>query len=161
MVNVYLGIGSNIDRENNIRGGLHVLAERFGKLLISPVYRCTSVGFDGEDFYNLVVSFITHKTIDEIIDETKKIEFNYGRKRNETRYSSRTLDIDLLLYGDVVDPKYDIPREDIQKYAFVLKPLLDIDESLVHPVTGESLSSIWASFSGDKSDLAIVEFSLE
>ena len=160
MVKVYLGIGSNIDKENNIRGGLHSMASQFGKLSISPIYRCASVGFDGDDFYNLVVSFITHKTIDEVVDETKAIEFEYGRKRNETRYSSRTLDIDLLLYGDVVDPNYDVPREDIKKYAFVLKPMLDLDNTLVHPASGEALSSIWASFLDEEANLVEVEFDL-
>jgi len=160
MDTVFLGIGSNIDREQNIRGGLHVMAERFGKLTLSPVYKCPSVGFDGDAFYNLVASFITHKTIDEVFEEIKAVEYDFGRKRNEERYSSRTLDIDLLLYGDVIDEKHDVPRNDILKYAFVLKPMLDIDRSLIHPQTGETLQSIWARFPRDNILLSEVDIAI-
>lgn len=159
MVKVYVGIGSNIDRESNIRGGLQALAERFGKLLLSPVYQCKSVGFDGDDFYNLVAIFITHKEVDEVASDLKSIEYDFGRKRNETRFSSRTLDIDLLLYGDLVDSNYDVPREDITKYAFVLKPLFDMEPELVHPQVGKTVSELWQSF--PKKDSKLKQVHLE
>lgn len=161
MVKVFVGIGSNIDREKNMRGGLHALAERFGKLMLSPVYQCRSIGFDGDDFYNMVASFITHKEIDEVAAELKEIEYDFGRRRNQARFSSRTLDIDLLLYGDTVDQNYDVPREDILKYAFVLKPMLDMEPALVHPETGRTIKEIWQSFPQHEVDLEEVNLDIE
>ena len=159
MVKVYVGIGSNIDREKNIPGGLKALAERFGKLFISPVYQCKSFGFDGDDFFNLVAAFITFKEINDVIAEIKDIEYAFGRTRKETRYSSRTLDIDLLLYGDVVSEQFDVPRKDIEKYIFVLKPLYDLNPYLVHPVTGKTIADLWQGF--DKTDHMLTEVNVE
>ncbi|MEQ8288192.1 MAG: 2-amino-4-hydroxy-6-hydroxymethyldihydropteridine diphosphokinase [Gammaproteobacteria bacterium] len=153
MVRVYVGVGSNVERENNIRGGLHALAERFGKLELSPIYQNTAVGFEGDDFYNLVAAFITHKEIDEVAAELKEIEYDFGRRRNETRFSPRTLDIDLLMYGDTVDSSHDVPREDITKYAFVLKPLFDMEPDLVHPQTGKTIAELWQEFPGEDAEL--------
>lgn len=159
MVKVYVGVGSNIDREKNIPAGLQALAQRFGKLFISPVYQCKSFGFEGDDFYNLVAAFITFKEIDDVIAEIKEIEYAFGRTRKEARYSSRTLDIDLLLYGDVVSEQYDVPRKDIQKYIFVLKPLYDLDPDLVHPLTGKTIADLWQGF--DKSGYSLTEVNIE
>lgn len=153
MVRVYVGIGSNVKREDNIRGGLHALAERFGKLVLSPIYQNTAVGFEGDDFYNLVAAFITYKDIDEVAAELKEIEYDFGRRRNETRFSPRTLDIDLLMYGDTVDSSHDVPREDIIKYAFVLKPLFDMEPGLVHPQTGKTIAEHWQAFQDEDVEL--------
>ena len=143
---VYVGIGSNIDRETNIRGGIEELRTRYGKLDVSPVYECKAYGFEGDDFYNLVVGFTTNIGIEELATQLREIEYQYGRKRKETRYSSRTLDIDLLLYGDLVCDKHELPRTDIIEYAFVLKPLCDLAPDLVHPGVGETMSSLWEDF---------------
>ncbi len=160
MVKVYVGIGSNIEREQNIRGGLQALAQCFGKLYLSPVYQCKSVGFEGDDFFNLVASFVTHKEIDEVAKELKQIEYDFGRKREQSRFSPRTLDIDLLLYGDTVDENYDVPREDIVKYAFVLKPMLDMEPQLVHPGNGQTIAEIWQDFAATDAELKQVQFEL-
>ncbi len=159
MVKVFVGIGSNIDREKNIKGGLQALARHFGALIISPVYQCESFGFVGDDFLNLVASFITFKEVDEVIDEIKQIEYEFGRTRKEAKYSSRTLDIDLLLYGDMISEKYDVPRDDINKYPFVLKPLFDIAPDLVHPQTGKSISGLWQAF--DMSGYTLTEIDID
>jgi len=146
MTQVYVGIGSNIDRDKNVQGGIIELKRRFENIIVSPVYLCPAFGFEGDDFYNLVVGFETNKDVDQVSSELREIEFQFGRKRNETRFSSRTLDIDLLLYGDLVNSTHDIPRSDILKYAFVLKPLADIAPDLVHPTTGRAIASIWSEF---------------
>ena len=147
---VYLGIGSNIDRENNIRGGLRELKSRYGELQISPVYESKAFGFDGDNFYNLVIGFNTDFGVNELEDQLREIEYQFGRKQNETRYSSRTLDIDLLLYGDLVSEKYHVPRDDIIEYGFVLKPLCDIEPDLIYPVTGETMCTLWKKFDSSK-----------
>ena len=143
---VYVGLGSNIERETNIRGGLGELKSRYGQLAISPIYQCKAYGFDGDDFYNLVAGFTTELSIDEVETQLREIEYLFGRSRNETRYSSRTLDIDLLLFGDLVCDKHELPRVDITKYAFVLKPLCDLNPELIHPEIGETISTIWKNF---------------
>jgi 2-amino-4-hydroxy-6-hydroxymethyldihydropteridine diphosphokinase len=147
---VYLGVGSNIDRERNIRGGLAALKSLYGELQISPVYESKAFGFDGDDFFNLVVGFKTEFGIDEIEAQLKNIEFQFGRKQSETSYCPRTLDIDLLLYGDLICDKHELPRIDIIKYAFVLKPLCDLVPDLIHLVKNKTMSELWKKFDTSK-----------
>ena len=146
MTQVYLGIGSNIDRESSIEYGLKALKSLYGELQISPIYESKAYGFDGDDFYNLVVGFETDFAIDEIEVKLKEIEIQSGRKKNDSSYNPRTLDIDLLLYGDLVCDKHQLPRSDVLEYAFVLKPLCDIAPELIHPVEKKSIKALWQDF---------------
>ncbi len=146
MTQVYLGIGSNIDRETSIRHGLTGLESCYGELQVSPIYESEAYGFDGDDFYNLVVGFETNLEIEEIEMQLKEIETQSGRKKGESSYCPRTLDIDLLLYGDLVSEKHDLPRADVVEYAFVLKPLYDIAPKLIHPVEKKSIKTLWQEF---------------
>ena len=66
------------------------------------------------------------------------------------RYSSRTLDLDLLLFGDEVNEKYHVPRSDITEFGFVLKPLSDIAPDLKHPVTGHTMTQLWNKFDSSR-----------
>ena len=128
MPRVYLGVGSNIDRENNIRGALRALEERYGDIMVSPVYESAAVGFDGSPFYNLVVAIDTDKTVGMLAAELRAIEEAWGRDRRSPKFSSRTLDIDILTWGNAcgeVDG-VSLPRDEVLKYAFVLKPLADL-----------------------------------
>jgi 2-amino-4-hydroxy-6-hydroxymethyldihydropteridine diphosphokinase len=143
---VYLSIGSSIDRETNIRGSLVVLKSLYGQLQISPVYESRAYGFEGDDFLNLVVGFETEFNIDEIETQLRDIEYQFGRKRNETGSCPRTLDIDLLLYGNLICDKHELPRVDVVKYAFVLKPLCDLVPDLIHPVDNITMSELWKNF---------------
>jgi 2-amino-4-hydroxy-6-hydroxymethyldihydropteridine diphosphokinase len=147
---VYLGIGSNIDRESNIRNGLGEIQSCYGELTISPIYETEAFGFEGDDFYNLVVRLKTDLPIDELAYDLREIEFQFGRSHNETRYSSRTLDVDLLLFGDEVHEKYHVPRSDITEFGFVLKPLSDIAPNLKHPVLGETMMQLWDKFDSSR-----------
>ncbi len=147
---VYLGIGSNIDREESIRNGLAALKLLYGSLQTSPVYESEAFGFEGDDFYNLVVGFETELGIDEIEKQLKEIELQSGRKKSDTSYSPRTLDIDLLLYGNLICDKHELPRVDVVKYAFVLKPLCDLAPDLIHPVENKIMSELWENFEGAK-----------
>ncbi len=146
MTQVYLGIGSNIDRESSIRHGLNGLESCYGELQVSPIYESEAYGFDGDDFYNLVVGFETNLEIEEIEMQLKEIETQSGRKKGESSYCPRTLDIDLLLYGDLVSEEHDLPRADVVEYAFVLKPLYDIAPKLIHPVKKKSIKALWQEF---------------
>lgn len=146
MTVVYLGIGSNIDREESIRNGLTKLKSLYGPLQVSPIYESKAYGFEGDDFYNLVVGFETEFDIDVIEKQLKEIERQSGRAQSDSSYCPRTLDIDLLLYGDLVCDKHELPRVDIVDYSFVLKPLCDLAPDLIHPVEKKSMSELWGNF---------------
>lgn len=149
MPRVYLSLGSNVDPEDNLRLGVAALQSRYGCPELSPVYRSKAVGFDGDDFLNLVASVDTADSIEAIAEHIETIHRLAGRDRSPARYSSRTLDIDLLTWGDAVldgEPLV-LPRDDILRYAFVLKPLTDIAADDRHPVTGRTYASHWEEMS--------------
>jgi 2-amino-4-hydroxy-6-hydroxymethyldihydropteridine diphosphokinase len=156
---VYLGLGSNIDAEKNLRLALAQLRALFGDLTISPVYRSAALGFDGSDFLNLVLALSTDADPLYVLEQIERIHEMAGRSRGPDKYSSRPLDIDLLLYGDRVDPKppLRLPRRDILEYSFVLRPLADIAPDLVHPVTGRTIDEHWREFDVGRHPLTPVE----
>jgi 2-amino-4-hydroxy-6-hydroxymethyldihydropteridine diphosphokinase len=160
MEKVYVGIGSNVDREQNIRAGIRELRRRFGVLALSPVYESQPVGFSGDDFYNLVACFDTASTPEQLLEELHAIEALCHRARIGARYGSRTLDLDLLMYGCLVQHKgrLRVPRDEITRYAFVLKPLTDIAADVIHPVLRVTMAELWESFSDPEQVLWAVEF---
>ena len=147
MAQVYVSVGSNLDRERNIATALQLLTDRYGELQQSSVYESAAVGFDSAPFYNLVLGFSTQESPRVIQDQLHAIEDHCGRQRTAT-LSARTLDLDLLLYDDRVmaDGKLVLPREDINRYAFVLGPLAEIAGTARHPVTALSYADMWAAF---------------
>lgn len=158
MVEVFASLGSNEESEKNIRSAVAVLRHQFGKLRLSPVYRSKSAGFEGEDFLNMVVAFHTSVAPEELLEVFHQIEEAHGRERNGDRFGPRSLDIDLILYGDRVSSwPVPLPRNDIIKYAFVLKPLLDLVPDYQHPVVGETYAQLWDKFSGSR-ELAPVQW---
>lgn len=148
MSTVYISIGSNVDAENNIRTAVAALQEQFGELTLSTVYKNSAVGFDGDDFLNLVVGLETTQSIPEFVDSLHRIEAAQGRSRDVKKFSSRTLDMDLLLYDDDVyeSSSITIPRDEITRYAFVLKPLAELIPDYLHPTEKKSISELWGTF---------------
>lgn len=155
MPEVYVSIGSNVDRETNVREALRLMAEHFGPLNASSVYETESVGFSGPNFYNLVVGFETDQPLAEVDGILSGIEDRRGRRRGGAGVDDRTLDLDVLLYGDMVnhEPPWDIPRADILEYAFVLCPLTEIAGELTHPENGRTYAELWAAFGDDSQKL--------
>lgn len=147
-VTVYVGIGSNVDREHNLNRGLALLRQRFGQLVVSPIYECPAVGFEGSHFYNAALSFETGESAADVNAALREIEDASGRDRSLPKFSPRTLDLDLLLYGDQVIDRdgLQIPRTDILEYDFVLKPLADLAPELVHPLAGKPMCQLWEAF---------------
>jgi 2-amino-4-hydroxy-6-hydroxymethyldihydropteridine diphosphokinase len=163
MARVYIGVGSNVDPEANIRRGIRLLRRAFGALIVSPVYESPAVGFAGNNFYNLVVGFDTALDPKALIQALHTIELHCGRGRDALRFSPRTLDLDLLLYGDWVlhEEKLELPRRDILEYAFVLRPLADIAGDLLHPVSGQRIEDLWQRFERNAQPLNPVNLFLE
>jgi 2-amino-4-hydroxy-6-hydroxymethyldihydropteridine diphosphokinase len=147
MAQVYVSIGSNIDRERNIGLALQRLADDFGPLTQSSVFESAAVGFDSAPFYNLVVGFMTDDSPQQLQQSLHDIETASGRERAGT-LSARTLDLDLLLYDDLVvhAGRLVLPRDDITRYAFVLYPLAEIAPDARHPVSGQRFADMWAAF---------------
>jgi 2-amino-4-hydroxy-6-hydroxymethyldihydropteridine diphosphokinase len=145
---VFLGLGSNLDREKNIRACLLALTDIFGGLTLSSIYESESVGFKGSNFYNLVVSLEADVTIAELSETLKKIEDENGRVRTGPKYSPRTLDIDILTYGDFVgvEAGVELPRAEITENAFVLLPLSELAPYELHPCLKKSYAELWASY---------------
>jgi len=149
MALVYLSLGSNRERELNIGSCLDALQQQFGKLDISSVYESESVGFDGSAFYNLVVAIHTKMAVGELSRSLKTIEDQHGRNRQAPKFSSRTLDIDILTYDDCVG-EFDavhLPRDEITENAFVLLPLAELAGQALHPELKQSYAELWQGYS--------------
>ena len=149
----YISVGSNIDKNKNILASLQALEYCFGKLTVSSIYESEPVGFSGDTFYNLIVGFESDLEVKEVAKQLRQIELDNGRTRDCQKFSARTLDLDLILYGDLIvnDGRLQIPRDEIERYAFVLEPLAEIEPTLKHPVSHTSYAELWEKF--DKADL--------
>ena len=146
MSRAYLSLGSNLEPEKHLRAALAELRAKFGAIVVSPVYRCKAVGFDGPDFLNLAVAIDTDLSPQALNDWLHALEDRHGRRRDVPRFSSRTLDIDIVLYDDVMmtgEGHLELPRPEL-KHAFVLKPLADIAPQAVHPLSRKAMAQLWA-----------------
>ncbi len=160
MPRVYLGLGSNIDPEDHIVFAVAELRRRFGNVDLSPVYRAPAIGFAGADFLNMVAGIDTDLPPLELLDSIEEIHTLAGRQRDVRGESvARALDIDLLIYGDLVDEARPVrvPRADILDYAFVSRPLSELAPDEHHPVSGRTYAEIWQAFDASEQPLEAVE----
>jgi 2-amino-4-hydroxy-6-hydroxymethyldihydropteridine diphosphokinase len=148
MPRCWLSLGSNQDREASIRGAVASLLADFGELVLSSVYESPAEGFSGAPFLNLVAGIETDLGVAEIDGILRRIEDAHGRIRGPDKFAPRTLDIDLLTYGDTVGTLdgRDLPRDEILRYAFVLGPLAEVAPDEIHPGTGLTYSALWTGF---------------
>ena len=157
MARVYLSLGSNLEPHRYLRAALDELRARFGDIAVSPAYRSKSVGFDGADFINLAVGLDTDLAPEALNDWLHALEDRHGRRRDVPRFSDRTLDLDIVLYDDLVrqgEGHLDIPRKEL-RHAFVLKPIADIAPELRHPVSGKTMAELWAAFPVESEPLVV------
>ena len=151
MARIYISIGSNIDAETRLRQAVAALREHYGELELSSVYESEAVGFTGDNFLNMVTGLDTDEDVGTVIATLRAIEDRHGRDRSGPRFSSRSIDLDLLLYDDLVrhEGGMDLPREEITRNAFVLWPLAEIAPQRIHPELGRSMAELWEAY--DKS----------
>ncbi|RMA80134.1 2-amino-4-hydroxy-6-hydroxymethyldihydropteridine diphosphokinase [Umboniibacter marinipuniceus] len=158
---VYLGFGSNTQREFFLAKGLRLLQEQVELVSVSPVYRSDSVGFNGAAFFNFCVSINTSKSVSHLKAILKRIEDICGRDRKAPKYSGRTLDIDILyVEGEVGEVDgVQLPRQEVSLNAFVLKPLVDIAPQLMDPRDGSYFRDQWSDY--DKTRQPLIEVSAD
>lgn len=158
MTQVYVAAGSNVDPQLNLTKALTQLARIFGSLHVSPWYRNHAVGFEGEDFINLVLGFETELSVHQMQARLREVETLCGRPRNAPKWAARTMDLDILLYGDLSldEPQLRLPRPDLLLRPYMLKPLADIAPTLRHPTDGRTIAQLWAGFDPDAHEMIAV-----
>jgi 2-amino-4-hydroxy-6-hydroxymethyldihydropteridine diphosphokinase len=147
-VPVYVAAGSNVEAARHLAFAVRELEREFGALAVSNAYRNSAVGFQGPDFINLVVGFRTRLRLDEVIERLRAIERLCGRPADAPKWAPRTMDLDILLYGDLVqdEPGRKLPRPDLVRRAYMLGPLAEIAPELRHPTAGRTIAELWATF---------------
>ena len=148
MPEVYVAAGSNVEPERNLALASRELCREFPDVRFSPWYRNQAVGFEGDDFINFVAGFTTDLPIEVVLPRLHAIETLCGRPRGAPRWAPRSMDLDMLLYGELIrdEPKLKLPRPDLMKRAFMLGPLADLAPELVHPTLKATIGELWARF---------------
>ncbi len=155
-----LSIGSNINPEANIRQACALLQSRFGELRRSAVYESEAVGFDGENFLNLAVAVETGESLDVIKQFLKQLEDDMGRDRSRPRFSERVIDVDILTYGDSdgSEAGMELPRAEITRNAYVLRPLSELLADTIHPPSGKTYAQLWRDYDQSRQPLWLKDF---
>ena len=159
MADAYVAAGSNVRPRASLARALELIEREFPGLRASRAYANPAVGFVGDDFINLVVSFPADLPTEKLFDRLKAIERACGREPGAPKWGPRTLDLDLLLHGDRVGRVggRNLPHADLLTRAWVLGPLAELAPTLVHPVAGERFDSLWRRFDRDAHALTPVD----
>ncbi|MGL4613349.1 MAG: 2-amino-4-hydroxy-6-hydroxymethyldihydropteridine diphosphokinase [Shewanella sp.] len=159
MARIYISLGSNIEPVQHLQSGLLSLRQCFGPLELSSMYASQAVGFNGADFLNMVASAETTWDVAQVVAHLKRIEREHGRSAGAKKFSSRTLDLDLLLYDDIVcDTPVALPRAEILTNAFVLWPLAELAPALSHPLAKQTYGQLWQQYDKNSQRLWPVMF---
>ncbi|MBM0107668.1 2-amino-4-hydroxy-6-hydroxymethyldihydropteridine diphosphokinase [Steroidobacter sp. S1-65] len=163
MTAVYVAAGSNVEPEKYLSLALSLLAAAHGPLTSSPAYRNKAVGFEGADFINLVVGFNTDQDVTKVRQQLQAIEAACDRPPGAPKWAPRTMDLDILLFGDLVsnEPGLVIPRPDLVKRPYMLKPMAVIAADVMHPTLGKTMRELWVSFSGGEHSMIEVPLDVE
>lgn len=150
-----LSIGSNVNAAANVRRAVAALREHFGELDLSTVYESEAVGFDGDNFLNLVVTTETAESLGSISVYLKQLEDRMGRDRSQPRFSGRVIDVDILTYGDLQGERdgVELPRGEVTRNAYVLRPLAELLPDQQHGPSGKTYAQLWDEY--DKSRQAL------
>lgn len=159
-VRVFVAAGSNVDAERNLALAARELRRAFGAVRFSPAYRNVAVGFEGPDFINWVAGFETSRPVRAVIDELQRIEGLCGRTRDAPKWAPRSMDLDILLYGQMQcdEPGLVLPRPDLLKRPYMLGPMADIAPQQRHPVLGITMGELWQRFDRAAHPMQVVPF---
>ena len=157
---VFVAAGSNLEPEKHLPRACAEIRHAWPDAVYSRAYRNVAVGFDGPDFINLVVGFSTAQPLDAVIARLRAIETRCGRPRFAPKWASRTMDLDVLLYGDRVEKtsEYTLPRPDLLKRPYMLGPMAEIAPEVMHPTEHKTIGVLWSEF--DRGGHAMNEVSL-
>jgi 2-amino-4-hydroxy-6-hydroxymethyldihydropteridine diphosphokinase len=161
-VRVFVAAGSNVDPEKNLARACAEIARRWPDAIFSRAYRNVAVGFDGPDFINLVVGFSAAQPLASVIELLRGIETQCGRPRYAPKWASRTMDLDVLLFGDRVEKtsEYTLPRPDLLKRPYMLGPLAEIAADVLHPTEQRTIGELWQTFEGNGHTMTAVSIEL-
>jgi 2-amino-4-hydroxy-6-hydroxymethyldihydropteridine diphosphokinase len=167
MTDVFVAAGSNIEPIKNLKLALVELERSEGSLRVSPAYRNKAVGFEGDDFVNLVVGFNTKDSLEQVRSRLQQIEADCGRPLDAPKWAPRSMDLDILLFGDEVRSEPGpstslrtglvLPRPDLVKRPYMLKPICDIAPNLKHPTLHRTMRELWEAFEGKDHEMTVVE----
>lgn len=145
---VLVAAGSNVEPERNLRLAAAELERVFGPVSFSQSWRNAAVGFEGEDFINFVAAFDSARPVREVVAELQRIEGLCGRARDAPKWAPRSMDLDILLRGDMVcdEPGLALPRPDLVRRPYMLGPAAEVAPGMVHPTLGATLAELWARF---------------
>ena len=146
---VLVAAGSTVEPFENMRRALDVLQQHFAPITVSSAYVNDAVGFVGDAFVNLVVAFDTELAVREVIDRLREAEAACARDRSAPRWGPHTMDLDVLIYGDVVcdEPGLRLPRPDLLLRPYMLRPAADIAPDRMHPTARRTLRDLWREMS--------------
>jgi 2-amino-4-hydroxy-6-hydroxymethyldihydropteridine diphosphokinase len=158
-VRVFVAAGSNLEPEKHLAKACAEIRHSWPDATFSKAYRNVAVGFDGPDFINLVTGFSTAQPLEAVIARLRAIETQCGRPRYAPKWASRTMDLDVLLYGDRVEKtsEYTLPRPDLLKRPYMLGPMAEIAPEVRHPTAGKTIGELWREFDRDGHAMTAVD----
>jgi 2-amino-4-hydroxy-6-hydroxymethyldihydropteridine diphosphokinase len=141
-------MGSNVEPERNLARAVAQLEREFPGARFSRWFRNRAVGFEGDDFINLVAGFDTDLPVRTVLGKLQAIEKACGRERDAPRWAPRSMDLDVLLYGDLIcdEPGLKLPRPDLGRRAYMLGPLAELAPEVLHPTTELTIGEMWRGF---------------
>jgi 2-amino-4-hydroxy-6-hydroxymethyldihydropteridine diphosphokinase len=156
---VFVAAGSNIEPVAHLRRALLELSRHYPRLRCSTAYRNAPVGFAGEDFINLVIAFETDDDVHTVLRHLHEAESACGRERTAPKWAPRSMDLDILMYGSTVSgaPGLVLPRPDLARRAYMLRPMAELAPDLVHPGLGRTMRELWHAFDRDAHPMQAVE----
>jgi 2-amino-4-hydroxy-6-hydroxymethyldihydropteridine diphosphokinase len=159
---LFVAIGGNIEPERRVPQAAGELRRRFPGMRFSRCYRNPAYGFAGADFYNAVAEADTALPLSAVQAQLQEVEALCGRSRSDAKWAARAMDLDLLLFGDLVlkTERCELPRPDLLRRAYMLAPLAELAPQQRHPLTARTLSEHWRELAAQPHELALLDLDL-
>jgi 2-amino-4-hydroxy-6-hydroxymethyldihydropteridine diphosphokinase len=145
VIRTYVALGGNIEPERRLLQAATLLKQHFPGVVFSSCYQNQAVGFDGADFINAAAGFDTTLSLKALAESLHHIEEQCGRQRDDAKWAPRAMDLDILLYGQLIDhgPAVRVPRADLLRRAYMLGPMAELAPTLLHPEARRTLKDLW------------------